>query len=157
MIFIYLFISYVFCVYILGLHSCSSKPAVSSKVLLATHQLYSQSTVTSQMYFVYTTIQTNASIGGASAFLVNQCSSSPAPPLPPTHAIDFLHKSKDNSIYISPHRAMTTSVVGLSRIVLQFSIFRTTFILSPSSSVTTFPNTTCFPSRNGVGQDVMKN
>jgi len=142
MIFIYLFIPYVFGVYLLGLHSCSSIPA---KLLLATHQLYSQATVINQVVLCICHDSTIATL----ALLV---SFSPQPKLL------SLHKRKDEPIYISPHWAMTTSVVGLSRIVLQFSIFRTTFMLSPpTSSVTTFPNTTCFPSRNGVGQEVMKN
>ena len=57
--------------------------------------------------------------------------------------------------YISPHCAITTSRFGMSLPrypVLVFSILRT--ISMPSM---TFPNTTCFPSRKGVGTVVMKN
>jgi hypothetical protein len=57
--------------------------------------------------------------------------------------------------YISPHWAMATSISGTSlprRPVLVASI-----ILTMSIPSTTFPNTTCLLSRNGVGTVVMKN
>ncbi len=57
--------------------------------------------------------------------------------------------------HISPHCEMTTSRFGTSLPlypVLVFSILRTTSM--PSA---TLPNTTCLPSRKGVGTVVMKN
>jgi hypothetical protein len=62
---------------------------------------------------------------------------------------------RESYIYISPHILMTTSKFGVSfprYPVFVFSIFFTTSMPS-----TTFPKTTCFPSRKGVGTVVMKN
>lgn len=61
------------------------------------------------------------------------------------------------SHHISPHALTTTSRFGTSfprYPVFVISILRTTSM--PASSYT-FPNTTCLPSRNGVGTVVMKN
>jgi len=56
------------------------------------------------------------------------------------------------SAHISPHCAIDTSCTGFSRTVLTNSTFLTTSMPS-----TTFPKTTCLPSKNGVGTVVMKN
>ena len=55
--------------------------------------------------------------------------------------------------HISPHCETTTSWFGLSSLPTRtFSIFLTTSIPS-----TTFPKTTCFPFKKGVGAHVIKN
>lgn len=69
-----------------------------------------------------------------------------------------LHRNRLSSVvlaHISPHCAITTSMFGTS--LPLYPVFVASILLTTSMPSTTLPNTTCFPSRKGVGTVVMKN